>query len=81
MNRTGEYLLAQITSKIKQDDLSLEINKEDYVKWNLPLKSYVRLHKIFLLNESLILRKVSAVGINFKISVATKIGDILKVNR
>jgi mRNA interferase MazF len=79
VNQTGDYLLAQITSKSRHDDLSISIKKGDYENQELPLKSYVRFHKIFLLNESFILRKVSSVNTNFKISVFTKIADLLKV--
>jgi mRNA interferase MazF len=78
VNHTGDYLHVQITSKVKNDELSLRINKGDYVKWELPLRSFVRFHKIFLLNEALILRKVSSVKIEYLKSVTTKIEELIK---
>ncbi len=78
VNQTGDYLLVQITSKVKHDGLSLQINRTDYVRWELPLRSYIRLHKIFLLNESLIIRKVSAVKSEFLRTVASGIAELIQ---
>jgi mRNA interferase MazF len=57
VNRTGDYLLMQITSQVLNDGLSLPITSSEYSTKPLPLSSFVRLHKVFLLHESLILRK------------------------
>ena len=78
VNNTGDYLLVQITSKVKHDGLSLQLHQTDYHQHGLPLKSYVRLHKIFLLNESLIIRKVTSVKRNFLSGVASKIPELLR---
>ena len=78
VNNTGDYLLVQITSKVKHDGLSLELNRTDYHKNELPLKSYVRLHKIFLLNESLIIRKESSVKKTFLLLLTEKISELIK---
>jgi mRNA interferase MazF len=48
VNKTGDYLLVQITSKIRSDDPSLPVNKSNVLNGKeLPLKSCIRLHKIF----------------------------------
>lgn len=65
VNRTGDYLLMQITSQVLNDGLSLPIEPSEYVANSLPLSSFVRLHKVFLLNESLILRKQIALKSSF----------------
>ena len=57
VNKTGDYLMVQITSKQKTDGLSLQINQTDFSNEPLVLKSFIRCHKIFLLNESMILNK------------------------
>jgi mRNA interferase MazF len=77
VNKTGDYLLVQITSKIKHDGLSLKLSESDLSGGVLPLKSYVRIHKIFLLNESLILKKVSKVSDEFRNSLKNRILDII----
>lgn len=79
VNNTGDYLMVQITSKIRNDNLSLPINKTDFVHGKeLPLQSCIRLHKIFLLNESLIISKNSAVNPSFLNLVINKITNLLK---
>lgn len=77
VNQTGDYLLIQITSKVKNDGLSVNIEDEDYLTNTLPLKSYVRIHKIFLLNESLIIRKVSKISLKFKEILTQRIIDLI----
>ncbi|WP_016776133.1 type II toxin-antitoxin system PemK/MazF family toxin [Anaerophaga thermohalophila] len=79
VNNTGDYLMVQVTSKIRNDSLSLLINKSDFVNGKeLPLQSCIRLHKIFLLNESLIISKNTAVDTGFLNSVIDKITGLLK---
>jgi mRNA interferase MazF len=65
VNQTGDYLLVQITSQVKTDGLSLPIPTSDYTLKSLPLTSFVRIHKVFLLNESLIVRKETSVTASF----------------
>ncbi len=51
VNETGDYLLVQITSRVKSDSLSEEIKDNDYTESRLPATSYVRIHKIFCLKN------------------------------
>jgi mRNA interferase MazF len=51
VNKTGDYLIAQITSKINNDGLSIAIKDTDCLH-PLPLKSYIRTHKIFTVHKS-----------------------------
>ncbi len=62
VNATGDYLLIQITSQVKGDHLSISINDSDFVDNPLPLTSFVRVHKVFLLNESLITNHITSVN-------------------
>ncbi|MEX0987955.1 MAG: type II toxin-antitoxin system PemK/MazF family toxin [Bacteroidales bacterium] len=79
VNKTGDYLMVQVTSKIHNDILSLPINKTNFVNdKELPLQSCIRLHKIFLLNESLIITKNTAIEPSFLDSVIEKITKLLK---
>jgi len=60
VNDTGDYLLVQITSKNISDSLTFPLTTKSFVDGHeLPLQSYVRLHKIFLLNQSLIAAKIT----------------------
>ena len=77
VNQTGDYLMVQITSKEKTDSLSLLIANADFTGNNaLPLDSFVRLHKIFLLNESLIVGKAASVNKGFLEKV---VGEVVKL--
>jgi len=78
VNSTGDYLAVLITSKIKRDKLSIPINKEDFRHSILPLKSYIRFHKIALLHKSLIHKKITTVKADFRIRVAKSILSIIK---
>lgn len=79
VNSTGDYLMVQITSRIRKDRLSLPIEKRDFLNGKeLPLKSCIRLHKIFLLNESLIISKNTAVNSGFLESVTDKVIGLIK---
>jgi len=79
INQTGDYLMVQITSKEKSDLFSLEISVTNYTDFNeLPLKSFIRLHKIFLLNETLIISKATSVRHEFLNKVIISIIELIK---
>jgi mRNA interferase MazF len=79
VNQTGDYLMVQITSKIRNDELSLEINQKHYIDQKaLPLQSCLRLHKIFLLNEDLIISKYTAVKESFMNTIIERIIKLIK---
>ncbi len=79
VNNTGDYLLVQVTSKSSNNRLSFPIYKDDFINSKeLPLQSCIRLHKIFLLNESLIISKYTAVNPSFLGSVIEKITDLIR---
>ncbi|MDA3818392.1 MAG: type II toxin-antitoxin system PemK/MazF family toxin [Prolixibacteraceae bacterium] len=74
VNKTGDYLMVQITSKIRNDILTLNIDKTDFVNSKyLPLQSCIRLHKIFLMNESLIINKYTEVKNEFLDEVINRV--------
>ncbi len=53
VHSTGDVMIVQITSKIKNDGLSMQILPKD-LSSKLPAKSYIRFHKIFVLENHLI---------------------------
>ncbi|WP_181308727.1 type II toxin-antitoxin system PemK/MazF family toxin [Rufibacter sp. XAAS-G3-1] len=78
VNDIGDYILVQITSRIKRDGLSIEITSTDYEESPLELKSHIRFHKIFILNESLILGKKTSVTADFRRKVIAQVLTILE---
>ena len=64
LDKSEDCLLVQITSKLHNDGFSIIINDKDCLK-PLPLKSYIRPHKIFTVHNSMIISKISQVNRNF----------------
>ncbi|OFY95357.1 MAG: hypothetical protein A2491_21470 [Bacteroidetes bacterium RIFOXYC12_FULL_35_7] len=79
VNDTDDYLMVQITSKDKKDTLSFTLNTNDFLNnKELPLKSYVRIHKIFLLNKNLIISKATAITPECIKNISEKIIELIK---
>ncbi|MGN6401848.1 MAG: type II toxin-antitoxin system PemK/MazF family toxin [Flavisolibacter sp.] len=78
VNKTGDYLLMQITSKLRGDNLSLIIKEGDFDSSPLLKKSELRLHKIFILNQSLLAGKITSVSTNFMDSVVTELSKLIQ---
>ncbi len=76
VNRTGEYLLMQITSRLRSDNLSFVITDNAFTGSPLLKQSELRLHKIFILNESLIAGAITHISAGFMKIV---IGELLKL--
>nr|MBK9649923.1 type II toxin-antitoxin system PemK/MazF family toxin [Bacteroidota bacterium] len=77
VNKTGDYLIVQITSKLNNDDLSIAINDVDCLQ-PLPLKSYIRIHKMFTVHKSLVLSKITDAKPDFLKSVTDKVCSLIK---
>jgi len=77
VHQTGDTMIVQITSKLKQDSLSIELTNNDVTE-NLPTKSYIRFHKIFVLEQRLIKGKVSSLKISKYQELIQKINQIIE---
>ncbi|HAH54655.1 MAG TPA: hypothetical protein DCM02_05050 [Flavobacterium sp.] len=78
VNKTGDLLIVQITSKKHEDKLSVTINDNDCLL-NLPLRSYIRVHKIFTVNQNLILSKITVLNSKPFGNISKKITELLEV--
>ncbi len=74
---TGDLLLMQITSKSRRDGMNMLLEDHD-LSTPLPLRSFLRLHKVFSLDKSLAIRKLSHLEVNRFNSVLDTLFDILK---
>ena len=72
VNKTGDVILAMITSVEKTEVMSMAINSED-VTQPLPKDSFVRCHKLVTISQSLILKTISTAKPNFVENVADRI--------
>ncbi len=77
VNQTGNYLLMQITTKLRSDALSLVIENSHYREASLIKQSELRLHKIFIINENLIESKITSVQSGFMEIVIKKLIELL----
>jgi len=77
VNRTGDYLIAQITYKVCNDGLSVDIRDNDCNK-PLPFKSYIRSHKLFTIHQDRILDKITSAKKILLEQVMAKIIDNIK---
>ena len=77
VNRTGDYLLMQITSRLRSDGLSFAIKEADYTGSPLLKQSELRLHKIFIINESLITGGITNVSVSFIKTVTYELMKLL----
>jgi mRNA interferase MazF len=78
VHQTGDIIIVQITSKLKQDKLSISLSNDDVTE-SLPAKSYIRLHKIFVLEQRLIKGKVSSLKISKYNELIQKINQIIEL--
>jgi mRNA interferase MazF len=76
VHRTGDVMIVQITSKLKQDNLSISLTNNDVTE-ELPVKSYIRVHKIFVLEQRLIKGKASSIKRSKYKELIQKINQII----
>lgn len=72
VNRTGDYMVIQVTSKINQVMHSIPIEDNDCIE-PLQLKSFIRTHKIFTVHKSVIFSKITSAKSPFFNKVVEKI--------
>ncbi len=77
VHSTNDAMIVQITSKSKTDGLSIGLLEEDVVV-PLPVKSFIRCHKIFVLEQNLILEKISELKSKKYKSVTKRINQIIR---
>ena len=76
VHNIGDVLVVQITSKKGNDNLSFPLSETD-VTVTLPKKSYIRVHKMFVLERFLIEKKVSALTSDAYTRLITAINNII----
>ena len=78
VNKTGDLLIVQITSKKHNDKFSFSIEENDCLS-DLPLKSYIRIHKIFTIHQSVILSKITSTKPDFIEFITDEIYKLIQV--
>jgi mRNA interferase MazF len=78
VNKTGDVLIVQITSKVNNDGFSVAIEDVD-IESPLPYKSYIRTHKIYTVHKELILNKITTAKPLFLQSIIDRIGVNIEI--
>ena len=74
-----DVLVCVITSKIYQDNYSVEISNEELEYGFLAEPSCIKAHKIFLVNKSLIIKKFSVLSKKCFFEVVHIINNLIKI--
>jgi mRNA interferase MazF len=77
IHKTGDVLVVQISSKEKSDSLSLPINDGD-LTIALPLRSYIRIYKIFVVESEMISDVLSSLSPEKYREVTERITQLIK---
>jgi mRNA interferase MazF len=59
VHQSGDIMIVQITSKFKNDNLNLPLGEIDVTE-PLPVQSFIRVHKLFVLEQRLVKGRVSS---------------------
>jgi mRNA interferase MazF len=78
LNKTKDRICCLITTNAHREDL--EITKNSFEYGNLPFRSFVRPHRIFTIEEDIIIKKLCTINNNFHDKLIERIGDYIRRN-
>ncbi len=76
LDKTEDRICCLVTSNIHKDDI--EIKNTDFKEGNLPFKSSVKSHRIFTINQKIIIKKLGIVTESFHNKITNKISEYIK---
>lgn len=76
LNKTEDRICCLVTSNIHKEDI--EIKNTDFKEGKLPFKSSVKSHRIFTINQKIIIKRLCIVTEKFHSRIINKINDYLK---
>ncbi|MGM5480895.1 MAG: type II toxin-antitoxin system PemK/MazF family toxin [Nanobdellota archaeon] len=74
----NDVILAQITSKQKNKNYSVELTRDSFAHGQLPMTSYVKVHRLFSADTAIILKKSGTLTKKAKRAILDKIIDMLQ---
>ncbi len=77
INKMQDKICCLITTKPHKDDLI--ITKDDIDDGELPFKSFIKPHKIFTIDENIIIKKLCKINNTLHNSVVNKLNEYLKL--
>ena len=76
INKMEDRICCLITTKAHKNDLI--ISKDSFREGNLPFKSFVKPHRIFTINENIVIKKLCTINEKLHDNVIKKINEFLK---
>ena len=76
INKMQDRICCLITTKPHKDDLKITENSFD--EGTLPFKSFIKPHRIFTIQENIIIKKLCKINNNLHNSVVNKINEYIK---
>jgi mRNA interferase MazF len=77
VNKMQDRICCLITTNPHKDDLT--ITKDSFVEGTLPYKSFIKPHRIFTIDENIIIKKLCKIDDNLHNSVINKLNEYLKI--
>ncbi len=79
IDKSQDRICCLVTTKPHKDDLKIE--KNSFEEGTLPFKSFIKPHRIFTIQESIIIKKLCKVNNNLHNSVINKISEYIRLKR
>lgn len=79
--KTDDFIVCGITSNLKDAKFSVIIDKKDLAKGFMPVKSRIKADKVFTLEQSLVIKRISKVKKDILIRVSKELMKIISTNR
>lgn len=76
LNNMQDRICCLVTSKLHKDDLV--IRKEDFELGNLPFKSSIKTHRLFSIDEKIIIKRLCKIKSNLHKKVITKLNSYIE---
>jgi len=76
INKMQDRICCLVTTKSHKEDLP--ITKNSFSNGALPFKSFVKPHRIFTINEKIIIKKLCTINNDFHDAVVKRIDEFLK---
>jgi len=76
INKMQDKICCLITTKPHKDDL--KITESSFEEGNLPFKSFVKPHRIFTIQESIIIKKLCKINNSLHNSVIKRINEFIR---
>lgn len=78
INKMQDRICCLVTSKPHKDDLL--ITNDSFEEGDLPFKSFIKPHRIFTIDEKIIIKKLCTINNNFHSLVVKKLNEFLRLS-